>query len=609
MSRRKKAATERASARAEGAGGSLLRLLCAGLLASTSCAAPAESEPPLRVFGPFEAALDVPIEGANPFDPEELSVTVAFESPSGATTTVPAFATRDYSRELEGGVERLSPAGEIGFRVRFTPTEAGTWRFRTTVERPGERVESAWTELEVAERGSRHGFVRLGGESRTALRFDDGTPYLAIGENLAWYDGRGTFAYDEWLEAIAAHGGTYARLWMPSWAFGLEWVERDGEIVASSLGDYGARLDRAWQLDHVLGRAEELGVHVVLCLQNHGPFSLEHNSEWGDNPYNAANGGPLAEPADFFTDEEARELFRRRLRYVVARWGYSPNVLAFELWNEVDMVVGSSPEAVASWHEEMSAALRELDPNDHLVTTSLSGVEAALDMFGSSALYDALWSLPGIDLVQLHFYTTGDQRIDFGEVLPGMVERLRAYGKPVLVAEAGVDYRGGAETLESDPESVVFHDLLWQGVLLGTFGTGMSWWWDSVTEPEDLYSHFDPVAAFVRGVDFDGERFEASTAGAASPTAELRTTALVGETAALVWVENARHQWYAPDDSVIEDATLTVDDLPPGRWSATWIDTSTAERLSRRSLTVDAAAVELAVPPFARDVALRLDLD
>jgi hypothetical protein len=197
-----------------------------------------------------------------------------------------------------------------------------------------------------AHRELRHGVGAVRGRARRAgppwlpapldgshLRHDDGAPYIAIGQNLAWYDGRGTFAYDDWIAKLAANGVNFIRLWMPSWAFGLEGIRRapDGSVESSSLGDYTDRLDRAWQLDYVMDLAERNGIQVMLCIQNHGPFSLEANSEWDDNPYNAANGGPLAAPDAIFTDPTARALFQRRLRHLVARWGYAPNLLAWEL--------------------------------------------------------------------------------------------------------------------------------------------------------------------------------------------------------------------------------------------------------------------------------------
>ena len=55
---------------------------------------------------------------------------------------------------------------------------------------------------------------------------------------------------------------------------------------------------------------------------NHGAFSTVFNSEWATNPYNAANGGPLATPAEFFTNwNEYEGPFGKKLRLTLRnRW-------------------------------------------------------------------------------------------------------------------------------------------------------------------------------------------------------------------------------------------------------------------------------------------------
>ena len=193
---------------------------------------------------------------------------------------------------------------------------------------------------------ARPGFIRRSTKDARYLVHDDGSPYFAVGENLAWYDKRGTYAYDSWLARLAAQGATYARLWMPSWAFGIEWSD-------TGLGDYTDRLDHAWQLDAVMDTAADQGIAVELSLLNHGAFSTAFDSEWASNPYNVANGGPLATPADFFTSPVARRLFEQRLRYIVARWGYTTNLLDWELWNEADLTDGYasavSAAGTATW--------------------------------------------------------------------------------------------------------------------------------------------------------------------------------------------------------------------------------------------------------------------
>src|SRR6266481_9445051 len=110
------------------------------------------------------------------------------------------------------------------------------------------------------------------------------------------------------------------------------------------------------------------------------------DSNWAINPWNAKNGGFLATPEEFFTNPRARALTRAKYRYILARWGYSTHVLAWELFNEVewtDAIRNQHADTVAAWHREMAAFLRQQDPNRHLITTSsdtkIPGLYEAMD--------------------------------------------------------------------------------------------------------------------------------------------------------------------------------------------------------------------------------------
>jgi hypothetical protein len=556
-----------------------------------------------RVYERFETAGSVWADWDNPFDPDQVRLDGEFEAPDGSVVTMPGFFTRHFRRALVGGFERVTGVGQTHWRVRMTPTLPGAWRWRWVVTTPGGRFETPWEDFLVAPAAAgAHGFLRRSAVDGRYLAWDDGTPYVAIGENLAWYDGRGTHAYDDWIAKLAANGANYVRLWMPSWAFGLEWLERasDGSVASTSLGDYTDRLDRAWQLDYVMELAARHGIAVMLCIQNHGPFSLEANSQWDDNPYNAANGGPLATPEAFFTDPEARALFERRLRYLVARWGYATNLLAWELWNEVDLV--GQGDAVEQWHADMGDLLDALDPYDHLVSTSLS-----------RSVLASYWELPQIDFTQIHHY-----QFPLPLDLPTVVHsRLRTYAnnypdKPRLLSEYGADYRGPAETLEADPDGVAFHQGLWVGLLGGGFGTGMSWWWDNVVDPTDLYFHFAPIAKLVEGVAFDAQRFAAIRPLLAAEDRNLRAYVLRGDTVVLGWLQNVDHQWtfdllLGPDLTPVEGATLTLDGIANGDWTARWIDAYTGLDVAVEAVVASDEGLVLAVPTFVRDVALRLE--
>jgi hypothetical protein len=539
---------------------------------------------------------------ANPYDPAAVDLRGEFEAPDGERFEMPGFVTKEYARELVGGFEKRRATSAAHWRVRFTPIRPGTWRWRWLLSTPAGDDATPWQELEVDPPApGRHGFLRVSALDSRYLRFDDGTPFFALGENLAWYDGRGTFAYDDWFAKLSREGVNYVRLWMPSWAFGIEWLRREGDAVVSSLGDYEDRLDRAWQLDRVLEAAEAHGIYVMLTIQNHGPFSLDANTQWADNPYNVENGGLLDHPLGFFSDEAARELFRRRLRYVVARWGSSTHLLAWELWNEVNLVANAFDPAVVAWHQEMARELLALDPHDHLISTSVSlGAEQS-----------PLWDLPEIAFTQTHTYNW-PLLMDTATLLATLSARARVPGKPTLIAETGADFRGPAETLATDPNHIGFHDGLWVGVMAETFGTGMSWWWDNVIDPQDLYGHFGAVARFVEGVAFDEQGFVAARPTVTAPARDLTAWALVGPSVVLVWIKNLDHQFFPAEASEgdplpVDGALLTLAGLGDGSWRARWLDAYTGAELAAVGLVVEAGAAALPVPSFVGDVALRLE--
>ena len=154
-------------------------------------------------------------------------------------------------------MEVRTPVGAPHFRVRFTPERSGTWRWYWEVTTPAGEVQSEKRRLRV-ERSKRRGFLRRSSRDGRYLAYDDGSSYFAIGENLGWTTRAAPTPTTHWLGELAAQGATWGRLWMPSWSMGIEWND-------TGLGDYTARLDRAWQLDTVLAEAERQGIAVSSC--------------------------------------------------------------------------------------------------------------------------------------------------------------------------------------------------------------------------------------------------------------------------------------------------------------------------------------------------------
>jgi hypothetical protein len=593
----------------------------------------------------FEATLDRPVTEANPFDPAQIAIDVTFEAPAGAagrgdtgaggaSWTVPAFVTRDFTRALdndaEGGPrERLTEAGDLVWRVRFRPpmdAPGGPWRWSWRARTPAGETTAGPFSFTPTPDATTHGVVRVSPADPRRLAYEDGAPFIALGENLAWYDRRGTYAYDAWLADIAQSGGNFIRLWMPSWAFGVEWsTTAPGGALEGRLGDYGHRLDRAWRLDHVLARARSLGVQVLLTIQNHGPFSTVHASEWQRNPYNAALGGPLARPSDVFSDPTARALFARRLRYLVARWGHHPNLLGWELWNEVDLVESPESPAVLDWHRDMIGQLAALDMHDHLVTTSLGGLDAIAalldrDLAPLTARHAPLWSLDGLDFTQLHAYGVAALDVDFSRALRTLTPYLAAFGRPLVVAEAGVSAVSAEETQEVDPRQVAFTDILWGGLFAGGFGGGMSWWWDSIAHPDALYLQYAPLATLLAGVSPEAERF-VPFAEDLPGHIDTQLQTLVGASVALAWLRDNAHTRSAPSERVIDGAEVAIAGVGAGRWRGIWLRPEAGWRCPERfpcevpasslpgevEVTVgDDGVATVSAPAFQRHLALRL---
>lgn len=98
-------------------------------------------------------------------------------------------------------------------------------------------------------------------------------------------------------------------------------------------GEY--RLDIASKFDKIMELSEQHGIYQKICIDYIRYISArgERRKTFDpeDNAYSVSNGGPCRNMRDFFALPEARRLFKNRLRYLVARWGYSTHVLAWEL--------------------------------------------------------------------------------------------------------------------------------------------------------------------------------------------------------------------------------------------------------------------------------------
>jgi hypothetical protein len=429
----------------------------------------------------FEVSLQCSGTWDNPFDPTQVALDAEFRGPDGTTLLVPGFFCQEYEREDSGGQELLTPKDGAHWKVRFAPTAVGTYRYRLLLTNRGKTVETEERTFTCVPNPTDHGYVRVSRENPHYFQFDDGTPFFALGENIALLGSRGLADGEEWYSRLAEAGGNFVRLW---WCYGSTDLE---SLVAGrrdqGLGRY--KQPDAWRLDQLVELAERLGIRLMCCLETQQ--NLRRDQTWPRFTYNAANGGPVASPKDYFVNDEADQYFRRRLRYLVARWSYSTAVFSWQFWNEVSACNDFDVANAAAWHQRMARYLREIDPVKHVIHTN----------FGNLDGYPQVDGLPEMEIVSTNIYS----RRDMGQTAAWAVRRMSGlYRKPFVITEYGVGHHGG--WVQEDPEGVIVHNGLWGALMNGSAGTALPWGWGEWVHGQDMYHYFKAVAAVVEGVPF-----------------------------------------------------------------------------------------------------------
>ena len=442
-------------------------------------------------YGKIELKLDLTATYTNPYDYDNIHIAAIFTGPDNRSIPVEGFFMQDFQlTSIQTGT--ISPTNTGVFKIRFSPNQPGTWRYTiscTTAAGTGTFPEQTF-QCTTPSNAANKGFVRTS-ESHY-LQFDNAQQYIPIGENMAWQVSNPYIDYKKWLDKLNENQGNFFRIWQAHWGLGIEWQNNNNGF--QGLRRY--KQSNAFYLDWLFDYCAEKAVYVMFCIQHHGQVSSRVNPDWSESPYNAANGGPAQNTWDFFTNIAAKNHVKNRLRYILARWGYSRNVLSWELFNEVNWTdqFEQHKADVANWHAEMAAFLKDNDPYEHLVTTSYADDQ-----------YDpAVWHNPDIDFTQTHYYINAPNPERAHS--KGIKNYLAAFQKPTLVGEFGLgDSGSGLGAL--DPNGIHIHNSLWASLFSGGMGTAMTWWWDNYIEPRNLYYHFAPIAEVANVIPLKDEQF------------------------------------------------------------------------------------------------------
>ena len=537
----------------------------------------------------------------NPFDYSKLKVYAVFTSPSRDRDIVAiGFWYRDYVIVLDSnlatgkvkegepdGMELVNFIGDYEYRLRFQPNVSGKWTYKVYVEYDGGNItEELSGEVDVKESSEEYkGLIKVDKSNNRTFMYEDGTTFMPIGENMGWWadNSRKTYDYYVWFSNAQKNNMNIARIWMAPWGFCLHW--------GKSIYNLSDRLNYAARLDKVIEYADAYDMYIMLCLLNHGQFSTGADPTWNQNPYNKANGGILASPEAFFTSKDAKDVYKNELLYIIGRYGYSDNIMCWELFNEVDWTDNSSLNAVniKMWHKEMAEFIKMNDSYHHMVSTSYKTEQ------GSSFTLDV------IDFACPHSYGYSGKNIC--DTLPSVLDKLyRQYNKPILHAEIGIDWQNGYNNYKLDPKGINLRQNSWAGMMGGGAGGAMNWWWDSYVHPYDLYYQFKGAGSFAKLMDLTGSDYT-----------QLRTLSGVEKSSGvglLGYRFNDRIYGYIYDvnwsyfneTGELDNINIKIP-FTNGTYTLTFYNATSGVAFKSLDITVTNGIASISVPKFTSDVA------
>lgn len=472
-------------------------------------------------FEKFELTFTVSENYTNPFDTDIVDIMAVFTRPDGNTVDVPAFFYKEYDENGSGYyVNERNPC----WKVRFSPAQLGAYEINqiTIIDDNGTSTidpQITFTCIDTAKKG----IIRVDSQDPCYMRYDTGETYKPIGHNVCWWNENGTHQWKDTFQKMGNAGENWTRIWMTHFWQGttLEW--RSNKTYYNGVGNLSMPI--AWRLDRIIESCEQNDVSIQLVLQHHGQFSTSTNANWDDNPYNSAfpaDGGFLDDPNEFFTNAEAKRITKYKYRYIVARWGYSPAILAWELFNEVQYTDGWNDDqaSVVNWHGEMAEFIHDIDPFQHPVTTSSHG-----------SGFENIWALPDIDLVEVHYYGTDTIKV-FEQTALG----LASFNKPVIMGEFGT----GTES-QNDPEGLELHNGIWS--TLFSKSSAHLWWWDNFIDPCNLYGVFTPLAIYAENENPAKYNLSRTQRAASGNEAYFASPVLSD-----FWAETTQFDFYQQDD-------------------------------------------------------------
>lgn len=508
----------------------------------------------VNLFDKFEVSFVLLNSYSNPYDPEVISVYATFYSPDGHIYRADAFYFEDYVFGWGNRHEIVTDSlKHVGWRIRFTPNQVGTWRFTMTGTdvngtsyipnngpKTGYFICNAVNNADGFISKANSKFLKREVVKNGQRQFHS---FFPIGPNIAWYScdsniysqPNGKYFYKQYIDSLSGNAN-YMRIWLNRYQYlslyGPEYTQLDGQGNPIVYFDSTLNQKDSAELDYIIEYAAQHGIAIMPCVFSFGDFRSHNIQEpnnpsiWPYNPFRNVTG--IDGPCDFFSNTNAKNITKNLLRYIVSRWGYATNIMCWELWNEVsnmfnecDDGTGKLQDSVLSWHNEMAAYIRSCDPYKHCVSTSMGTraktCDSALFNYNDS-LYHSLFDT--LDMVLQHNYQNinkAKSAEQFSKVLYD--KTLEAHAdyptKPFFMGEFGFGQSRPPYYAEKDSCGIDLHNSLWSSLFSTAIGPASFWWWSYLRNCKLFHNRYAPLLTFCQNLPILSETFTAQHTGQA----------------------------------------------------------------------------------------------
>ena len=496
------------------------------------------------LFDLFEVSFTMGASYSNPYDPDIISIYALFIAPDNTTYRVNAFYYEDYEFQKiivgDDYYEKVSDSlNNIGWRIRFTPTNTGNWKFRIYAR------DSSGAITQMPNNGTKsynfycnsvtnaEGFI-----SKANSRYlqqdvvKNGHRYFhsffPVGLNIAWYScrdwgvfrkPRGIYDYERYIDSLDGNAN-YMRIFLNRYQYlslyGPEYTHRDINGDPVVYFDNTINQKDSAELDHIISYARQHGVAITLCIFSSGDFKAQNGMDpndpsiWGNNPYNTI----INCPCYFYSNVDAKRIAKNLIRYIISRWGYATNIMDWELWNETDHMLKDCQEhvetEVAEWHDMMAFNIKKTDPFNHNISTSMSSGGPSTYLY--SVLFDSM------DFVQQHYYDNirnaeSRQQLSYRHYNRSHQAFTQFPSKPFFMEEFGFAQSDTIQKYQDkDPKGIDLHNFLWSSLFSTTIGSASFWWWPYVNS-KGLFKRYTPLMNFCNNLPILSESFTAHQTG------------------------------------------------------------------------------------------------